>query len=176
MYNFIQILLHHVRFLFFSFPQCHWWWSCLSWRGDCSTLSPSWSQAWPASGSATLSEKRECILEILNALCGMAKKSWSNRKTHLRNIGFKTLGALFWACKTGLFNNFHYREWYKVWTVSYCSCKQTCCFMIHLDKNRYDAHILLNGYPYLDSKEEFTHTTLASDVMRPRYDLLYRSV
>lgn len=32
----------------------------------------------------------------------------------------------------------------------------------------YDAHIQLNGYPYLDSKEEFTHTTLASDVMRPR--------
>ncbi|XP_025085374.1 H(+)/Cl(-) exchange transporter 3-like isoform X2 [Pomacea canaliculata] len=33
----------------------------------------------------------------------------------------------------------------------------------------YDAHIALNGYPYLDSKEEFTHTTLAADVMRPRY-------
>ncbi|XP_061164571.1 H(+)/Cl(-) exchange transporter 4-like isoform X2 [Saccostrea echinata] len=32
----------------------------------------------------------------------------------------------------------------------------------------YDAHIQLNGYPFLDSKEEFTHTTLASDVMRPR--------
>jgi chloride channel 3/4/5 len=32
----------------------------------------------------------------------------------------------------------------------------------------YDAHIHLNGYPYLDSKEEFTHTTLAADVMRPR--------
>lgn len=33
----------------------------------------------------------------------------------------------------------------------------------------YDAHIRLNGYPYLDSKEEFTHTTMAADVMRPRY-------
>ncbi|XP_048244203.1 H(+)/Cl(-) exchange transporter 4-like isoform X2 [Haliotis rufescens] len=33
----------------------------------------------------------------------------------------------------------------------------------------YDAHIRLNGYPYLDSKEEFTHTTIAADVMRPRY-------
>ncbi|XP_021378245.1 H(+)/Cl(-) exchange transporter 3-like isoform X8 [Mizuhopecten yessoensis] len=33
----------------------------------------------------------------------------------------------------------------------------------------YDAHIHLNGYPYLDSKEEFTHTTIAADVMRPRY-------
>ncbi|XP_005108895.2 H(+)/Cl(-) exchange transporter 3 [Aplysia californica] len=32
----------------------------------------------------------------------------------------------------------------------------------------YDAHIALNGYPYLDSKEEFTHTTIAADVMRPR--------
>ncbi|CAL1532460.1 unnamed protein product [Lymnaea stagnalis] len=33
----------------------------------------------------------------------------------------------------------------------------------------YDAHIALNGYPYLDHKEEFTHTTIAADVMRPRY-------
>ncbi|KAK6167989.1 hypothetical protein SNE40_021902 [Patella caerulea] len=32
----------------------------------------------------------------------------------------------------------------------------------------YDAHIALNGYPYLDSKEEFTHQTIAADVMRPR--------
>ncbi|XP_065058528.1 H(+)/Cl(-) exchange transporter 4-like [Rhopilema esculentum] len=32
----------------------------------------------------------------------------------------------------------------------------------------YDGHIHLNGYPFLDHKEEFTHTTLASDVMRPR--------
>ncbi|XP_061164575.1 H(+)/Cl(-) exchange transporter 3-like isoform X1 [Saccostrea echinata] len=32
----------------------------------------------------------------------------------------------------------------------------------------YDAHIQLNGYPFLDSKEEFTLTTQASDVMRPR--------
>lgn len=32
----------------------------------------------------------------------------------------------------------------------------------------YDAHIRLNGYPYLDNKEEFDHTTLAADVMRPR--------
>jgi len=32
----------------------------------------------------------------------------------------------------------------------------------------YDGHIHLNGYPFLDLKEEFTHTTLASDVMRPR--------
>ncbi|MPC90090.1 H(+)/Cl(-) exchange transporter 3 [Portunus trituberculatus] len=33
----------------------------------------------------------------------------------------------------------------------------------------YDAHIILNGYPFLDSKEEFSHTTLAHDVMRPGY-------
>lgn len=33
----------------------------------------------------------------------------------------------------------------------------------------YDAHVLLNGYPFLDPKEEFTHTTLAQDVMQPRW-------
>ncbi|CAJ0944880.1 unnamed protein product [Ranitomeya imitator] len=32
----------------------------------------------------------------------------------------------------------------------------------------YDAHIHLNGYPFLDVKDEFTHRTLATDVMRPR--------
>ena len=32
----------------------------------------------------------------------------------------------------------------------------------------YDAHIGLNGYPFLDSKEEFQHTTLAADVMQPK--------
>ncbi|CAH1797441.1 unnamed protein product [Owenia fusiformis] len=32
----------------------------------------------------------------------------------------------------------------------------------------YDAHIDLNGYPFLDSKDEFTHTSIAADVMRPR--------
>uniref|UniRef100_A0A1B0G3B8 Chloride channel protein n=1 Tax=Glossina morsitans morsitans TaxID=37546 RepID=A0A1B0G3B8_GLOMM len=32
----------------------------------------------------------------------------------------------------------------------------------------YDAHITLNGYPFLDSKEEFAHTTLAADVMQPK--------
>ncbi|KAI1286739.1 H(+)/Cl(-) exchange transporter 3 [Halotydeus destructor] len=32
----------------------------------------------------------------------------------------------------------------------------------------YDAHIMLNGYPFLDSKEEFTYTTLAADCMRPK--------
>uniref|UniRef100_A0A4W3GWX0 Chloride channel protein n=1 Tax=Callorhinchus milii TaxID=7868 RepID=A0A4W3GWX0_CALMI len=32
----------------------------------------------------------------------------------------------------------------------------------------YEAHIRLNGYPFLDAKEEFTHTTLAANVMRPR--------
>lgn len=33
----------------------------------------------------------------------------------------------------------------------------------------YDAHIALNGYPFLDSKDEFQHTTLAGDVMQPKY-------
>jgi chloride channel 3/4/5 len=32
----------------------------------------------------------------------------------------------------------------------------------------YDGHIHLYGYPFLDSKREFTHNTLACDVMRPR--------
>lgn len=32
----------------------------------------------------------------------------------------------------------------------------------------YDAHIHLLGYPFLDSKEEFTHDTLACDVMKPK--------
>ncbi|KAH6936346.1 hypothetical protein HPB50_016208 [Hyalomma asiaticum] len=34
--------------------------------------------------------------------------------------------------------------------------------------SNYDAHIHLNGYPFLDNKEEFAHTTLAADVMQPR--------
>lgn len=32
----------------------------------------------------------------------------------------------------------------------------------------YDAHIALNGYPFLDFKEEFDHTTLAADAMQPQ--------
>merc|ERR1712150_254279 len=32
----------------------------------------------------------------------------------------------------------------------------------------YEAHIDLNGYPFLDIKEEFDHTTLAADVMQPQ--------
>merc|ERR1711976_629025 len=32
----------------------------------------------------------------------------------------------------------------------------------------YDAHISLNGYPFLDVKEEFGHMTLAADVMQPQ--------
>ncbi len=32
----------------------------------------------------------------------------------------------------------------------------------------YDAHIELNGYPFLDNKEEFNFTTTAAEVMRPR--------
>lgn len=32
----------------------------------------------------------------------------------------------------------------------------------------YDAHIRLNGYPFLEAKEEFSHKTLAMDVMKPR--------
>ncbi|XP_029610026.1 H(+)/Cl(-) exchange transporter 3 isoform X2 [Salmo trutta] len=32
----------------------------------------------------------------------------------------------------------------------------------------YESHIRLNGYPFLDAKSEFTHTTLAREVMRPQ--------
>jgi len=32
----------------------------------------------------------------------------------------------------------------------------------------YDAHIGLNGYPFLDNKEEFGCTTIAADAMQPR--------
>uniref|UniRef100_A0AAX7VVJ3 Chloride channel protein n=1 Tax=Astatotilapia calliptera TaxID=8154 RepID=A0AAX7VVJ3_ASTCA len=32
----------------------------------------------------------------------------------------------------------------------------------------YEAHIRLNGYPFLEPKEEFEHSSLAVDVMRPR--------
>lgn len=32
----------------------------------------------------------------------------------------------------------------------------------------YDAHIELNGYPFLDNKEEYNYTSLAADVMKPR--------
>ncbi|XP_077445694.1 H(+)/Cl(-) exchange transporter 5-like isoform X1 [Stigmatopora argus] len=32
----------------------------------------------------------------------------------------------------------------------------------------YEAHIRLNGYPFLEAKEEFEHSSLAQDVMRPR--------
>ena len=32
----------------------------------------------------------------------------------------------------------------------------------------YDGHILLNSYPFLDSKMEFTHDSLVCDVMKPQ--------
>lgn len=34
--------------------------------------------------------------------------------------------------------------------------------------HRYDSHIHLLGYPFLDSKEDFVHSTEACDVMHPR--------
>ena len=35
------------------------------------------------------------------------------------------------------------------------------------DSLSYDAHIHLYGYPFLDSKAEFTHNSIASDIMKP---------
>jgi chloride channel 3/4/5 len=32
----------------------------------------------------------------------------------------------------------------------------------------YDAHIKLNGYPFLDNKEDFLDVATAADVMHPR--------
>lgn len=32
----------------------------------------------------------------------------------------------------------------------------------------YDAHIGLNGYPFLDAKEEMAHSAFAADVMQPK--------
>lgn len=32
----------------------------------------------------------------------------------------------------------------------------------------YDAHIILNGFPFLDSKEEYTLDSVAADVMKPQ--------
>lgn len=64
---------------------------------------------------------------------------------------------------------------------TFCTCQKSankiqpvkyCWFFTFQTLNThhsYDGHIHLNGYPFLDSKEEFTHTTLAADVMRPRY-------
>ncbi|CAJ0958722.1 unnamed protein product, partial [Mesorhabditis belari] len=34
----------------------------------------------------------------------------------------------------------------------------------------YEAHIQLNGYPFLNNKEEYPYSTVASQVMRPRRD------
>jgi len=40
----------------------------------------------------------------------------------------------------------------------------------------YDAHIALNGYPFLDSKEEFQQMTVAAAVMKPGYNSEIRRV
>ena len=40
----------------------------------------------------------------------------------------------------------------------------------------YDAQIELNGYPFLDNKEEFNYTTLASDVMKPRFLFFFNKI
>lgn len=35
----------------------------------------------------------------------------------------------------------------------------------------YEEHIRLNKYPYLSSREELTHTSIAADVMQPKLAL-----
>ncbi len=42
-----------------------------------------------------------------------------------------------------------------------------CVFVLDRWLPSYDAHIHLLGYPFLDSKDEFTHNTVVCDVMRP---------
>ena len=32
----------------------------------------------------------------------------------------------------------------------------------------YDLHIALNGYPFLDNKNEYMHSKIASEVMKPQ--------
>ena len=32
----------------------------------------------------------------------------------------------------------------------------------------YDAHITMNNYPFLDNKEEYQYSAIASDVMEPK--------
>ncbi len=44
----------------------------------------------------------------------------------------------------------------------------TTSFCAPIPPPRYDGHIHLLGYPFLDSKEEFVHSTEACDVMHPR--------
>ena len=42
-----------------------------------------------------------------------------------------------------------------------------CVFVLDRWLPSYDAHIHLLGYPFLDSKDEFTHNTVVCDVMHP---------
>lgn len=80
-----------------------------------------------------------------------------------------------------------------IWNVTATTCiiwnvtTTTCIISIHnlklalsnkldfLDSNSllllltsYDGHIHLLGYPFLDSKEEYVHDSLAQEVMHPR--------
>jgi len=55
-----------------------------------------------------------------------------------------------------------------------CACVWLCVSNLSLfldpsfKQHSYDGHIHLLGYPFLDSKEEYVHDTLAHEVMRPR--------
>lgn len=42
-----------------------------------------------------------------------------------------------------------------------------CGVLFSVTPPSYDGHIHLYGYPFLDSKAEFTHNSLACDVMKP---------
>lgn len=55
---------------------------------------------------------------------------------------------------------------------SYTCCVHMLCCVLDLrgyfNASALQAHIRLNGYPFLEPKEEFEHSSLAVDVMRPR--------
>ncbi len=40
----------------------------------------------------------------------------------------------------------------------------------------YDAHINLNGYPFLDNKDEYEYSALAIDVMKPQYVEIFKKL
>lgn len=51
--------------------------------------------------------------------------------------------------------------------IAALSAKLSGEFFCHI--GIYDAHINLNGYPFLDNKSEYYYSNKASQVMRPKY-------
>ena len=49
-----------------------------------------------------------------------------------------------------------------------CAIQHLLQCLLDPSPTSYDAHIILNGYPFLDSKEEYTLESVAADVMKPQ--------